>query len=136
MERSSTKRPVVEQCWALLGHRRGPLWYARRQRATRGTIASVEFDAAWVLAREEVRGDVVGFYHTHPTGSPNVSRRDVNTMRAWVESFGKPLLCIIESGSQLTAYRFGNDRSCGRPLTACELFPRGIVIAFDNSRPE
>ena len=123
---------TVERCWVLLGRRQGPFWYARRQRPTSGDIASVEFDAAWVLDREESKGDVIGFYHTHPQGSPKLSRRDVKTMRSWIESFGKPLLCVLESGPQLTAYQFDNNRSRGRPLSACELFPRGVVIVLDS----
>jgi proteasome lid subunit RPN8/RPN11 len=101
-------------------------------RPTRGKPASVEFDAAWALAREESKGDVVGFYHTHPGGSPSPSRRDLKTMRAWSGSFGKPLLCLIESDGQLRAYRFDNDESDGVEITACELLPRGIVVAFDD----
>jgi proteasome lid subunit RPN8/RPN11 len=65
-------------------------------------------DAAGVLAREESKGDVVGFYHTHPAGPPEPSQRDVRTMRAWVSSFGKPLLCLIESDGELAAYRFSD----------------------------
>lgn len=136
MERSSAKKPIVERCWVLLGRRQAPFWYARRQRPTLGDIARVEFDPAWVLNREETKGDVVGFYHTHPKGSPKVSRRDVKTMRGWVECFGKPLLCVIESGAQLTVYRFDNDHPRGQPLSACELFPRGVVIAFDERDSE
>jgi proteasome lid subunit RPN8/RPN11 len=37
-------------------------------RPTVGKPESVEFDAAWVLSREEAKQDIVGFYHTHPTG--------------------------------------------------------------------
>lgn len=131
MGRSSAKRSVVERCWVLLGRRQGSFWYARRQRPTSGQLAGVEFDPTWVLNREETKGDVIGFYHTHPNGSPNLSRRDVKTMRAWVKSFGRPLLCIIESSNQLTAFCFDNDHSRGRSLTACELFPRGVVIAAE-----
>jgi len=101
-------------------------------RPARGSPASVEFDAAWVLGREESRGDVVGFYHTHPCGQPGPSQRDLRTMRAWAGSFGKPLLCLIESDAALAAYQFDNDQSGGVKLTACELLPRGLVIAFDD----
>jgi proteasome lid subunit RPN8/RPN11 len=100
-------------------------------RRTRGQPTSVEFDAAWVLEREESKGDVVGFYHTHPSGSPEPSQRDLRTMRAWTASFGKPLLCLIESDGIMTAYRFDNDESDG-VLIASELLPRGVVIASDD----
>ncbi len=136
MGRPSTTRSVVERCWVLLGRHQGLFWYARRQRPTSGHVASVEFDATWVLGREEAKGDVIGFYHTHPNGSPNVSRRDVKTMLAWVESFGRPLLCVIESGEQVTAYRFDSNGFRGQRLAACELFSRGVVIAFDESDTE
>jgi proteasome lid subunit RPN8/RPN11 len=98
----------------------------------RGEPASVAFDAQWVLGREETKGDVIGFYHTHPCGSPGPSQRDLKTMRAWCGSFGKPLLCLIESDGELAAYRFENDESDGVKITACELLPRGIVVAFDG----
>lgn len=101
-------------------------------RPTRGEVASVAFDATWVLGREEVRADVVGFYHTHPSGPPEPSDRDVKTMRAWASSFGKSLLCLLESEGQLAAYRFGNGQSDGLRLEHCELLPRGIVLVFDQ----
>jgi proteasome lid subunit RPN8/RPN11 len=101
-------------------------------RPTRGEPASVGFDADWALAREESKGDVVGFYHTHPSSSPEPSQRDLKTMRAWAGSFGKPLLCLIESDGQLAAYRFDDDQSDGVKITACELLPRGNVVAFDD----
>jgi proteasome lid subunit RPN8/RPN11 len=99
-------------------------------RPTRGKPTSVEFDADWVLGREESKGDVIGFYHTHPGGPPAPSQRDLKTMRAWSACFGKPLLCLIESDGKLAAYRFDNDQSNGVCI-ACELLPRGIVVAFD-----
>lgn len=132
MAHSSPRSVAVEYCWTLVGRRQGRFWYARRERAILGQVDSVEFDAAWVLQREESKGDIVGFYHTHPGGPPCPSRRDVSTMRAWVGSFGKPLLCLIESEGQLAAYRFDDDESSGKALTGCELFPRGIVVAFDS----
>lgn len=127
MARAST---FVERCWTLVGSRRAPLWYARRRRPVRGRPHQVTFDGPWVLAREEQRSDVVGFYHTHPPGVLRPSRRDVLTMRAWVGSFGKPLLCLIESAGQLAAWRFDRHDSSGTPV-GVERFPRGVVVAID-----
>lgn len=129
----SAKKAVAERCWTLVGRRQGPFWYARRRRPTKGDPASVEFDAAWVLEREERKGDVVGFYHTHPHGPAALSRRDVRTMRAWAGAFGKPLLCLIECRGVVYGFRFDNDRSSGERLTACELIHPGTVMAFDDS---
>ena len=134
MANPSTKRLTVERCWTLVGSRQGRFWYGRRMRPTRGDPASVSFDAAWVNAREETKGDVVGFYHTHPSGMPNPSERDHRTMRAWVGSFGKPLLCLIEADGTVAAYQYASDDSNGVVLTACELLPRGIVVAYDDGR--
>lgn len=53
-------------------------------------------------------------------------------MQAWVGSFGKPLLCLIESNNEVAAYRFSDDASDGQRIRDCELLPRGIVIAFDD----
>lgn len=132
---STTKLLTVEQCWTLVGHRRGELWLARRMRKTSGKPASVEFDAAWTLAREESRGDVVGFYHTHPAGISEPSRRDDRTMHAWVGSFGRPLLCVIEAENIARAFRYDDDASPAIALVTCELFPRGWVVVVDRQAP-
>jgi len=122
---------VVERCWILLGRRQGAFWHARRRRPTSGEPATVAFDGRWLLEREEQHADVVGFYHTHPSGLPRPSQRDLRTMQAWVSSFGKPLLCLIESDGQLAAYRFDDDRSRGTLLPACERIPPSLVVAYD-----
>ncbi len=132
MANPSQSKLIVERCWTLIGRRQENFWYARRMRPTRGQPASVRFDAAWALRREETKGDVVGFYHTHPSGRPDPSMRDLKTMRAWAGSFGKPLLCLIESDGQVAAYRFDDDDSEGTLITACQRMPRGIVLAFDE----
>jgi proteasome lid subunit RPN8/RPN11 len=128
---SAAVTPVVEQCWTLLGRRRGRVWFCRRVRHVHGERTSVCFDGAGVLRREETHGDVVGFLHTHPDGPAIPSRRDVRTMRAWCGSFGKPLLCLIVDPAGLRGYVFDGDTSDGRPLEIVETFPRGVVIGVE-----
>jgi proteasome lid subunit RPN8/RPN11 len=132
LARSSTATPVVEQCWALVGRRQGRVWHLRRVGEWAGARTRVTFDGPWVLRREEKRGDVLGFFHTHPDGPRGPSPRDVRTMRAWVSCFGKPLLCVIASPRGLRAYVFADDRSTGVPLELVELFPRGVVIGVES----
>lgn len=124
-----------EESWVLVGHRRGPVWLARKMRHRTGEPASVGFDAAWVLAREEQYRDVVGFLHTHPPGLLRPSGRDVRTMRAWCGAFGKPLLCLIASGDRFAGWRFDDDESEGVRIAALEQFSRGAVVAVDGSGP-
>lgn len=128
---SASLKAVVEECWTLLGQHRGRVWFCRRAQHSRGERASVRFDGAWVLEREEKHGDVLGFLHTHPDGPASTSLRDVRTMRAWCASFGKPLLCLIASPSGVRGYRFDDDESAGHKLRLVELFPRGVVIGVD-----
>ena len=120
----------VEQCWTLLGQHRGWIWHCRSVRQSSGERASVRFDGAWVLEREEMHADVVGFLHTHPDGQSSPSQRDVRTMRAWCAAFGKPLLCLIASPQGVHGYCF-DDESTGERLELVEMFPRGIVIGVD-----
>ena len=123
---------VVEQCWTLLGRRRGRVWCCRRVRRASGERVSVRFDGAWALRREETHGDVVGFLHTHPDGPTSPSGRDVRTMRAWCGAFGKPLLCLIASPEPgVRGFRFDDDESSGCELEVVELFLRGVVIGVD-----
>jgi proteasome lid subunit RPN8/RPN11 len=124
-------RPVVEQCWTLLGERRGRIWHCRRVRHSRGAPANVRFDGSWVLRREEEHGDVVGFLHTHPNGPTSPSGRDVRTMRAWCGAFGKPLLCLIATPERVRGYRFDDDKTQGEELELVEMFARGVVIGVD-----
>ena len=128
---SASVRPVVEQCWTLVGQRRGRIWYGRRVRQSPGEVASVRFDGLWVLKREEQRHDVLGFFHTHPDGMPAPSRRDIRTMRAWCGAFGKPLLCLISSPEGLKGYRFDDDESASVELDLVQLFPRGVTIGVE-----
>ena len=120
-----------EICYVLVGHRRRGIWYGRLRRRQMGSPASVEFDWAWVMEREESYGDVAGFFHTHPAGLATPSQRDLRTMRAWVSCFGKPLLCLIESGDRLSAYLFATDEDGGQPVAQVERFPRNVIVAVE-----
>jgi hypothetical protein len=123
---------ACEECWLLVGQRRGRIWYARRIARSVGQPASVAFHGPDALAREERRGDLVGFYHTHPGFSARPSRRDLDTTRAWVGALGKPLLCLIEGSDGLAGWRFDSDQSSGLALSAVQNFPRGVVIAVED----
>jgi proteasome lid subunit RPN8/RPN11 len=98
-----------------------------------GDPASVQFDWAWVLDREERRGDILGFFHTHPPEGSQPSQRDVRTMRAWVSCLGKPLLCLISSEDTLNGYLFTDDEDRGQPVGEVELFPRKVIVAVAGS---
>lgn len=128
---SAALGPVVEQCWTLVGQRRGRVWLCRRLRHVSGERTSVRFDGAWVLAREEKHGDVVGFWHTHPDGPAAPSQRDVRTMRAWCSAFGKPLLCLISCRGAVHGFRFDEQGLTGQALDLVEAFRRGVVIGVE-----
>ena len=136
MELSSTTQTVVEHCWVLIGRQTGALWHARRDQFVTGEPASVEFDAQWVLSREEQYGDVVGFYHTHPGGRPTPSERDRQTMQAWVGAFGKSLLCLIESSGDVAAYRYDDAAATATPLAACLRGAGETVLVYDPKSQE
>jgi proteasome lid subunit RPN8/RPN11 len=125
------RKTPIEEYWTLVGLRRGRVWFARRIDRQSGERVRVAFDGRRVLEREERRGDVLGFFHTHPDGPPTPSRRDVRTMRAWSSAFGKPLVCVIASPEGTAGYRFDDDECDGVPLKVVEVFSRGVVIGVD-----
>jgi hypothetical protein len=119
----------VEECWVLTGQRRGGVWMLRRRRYSVGEATTVAFDAPWVLSREETHGDVLGFLHTHPTGSPTPSRRDLRTMRAWTGAFGKPLLCLIAAHRGMAGYVFDREDQC--EIARIVQFDRGVTVVVE-----
>jgi len=73
---------------------------------TQGLAGSVEFDYEDVYMREDNYNDVVGFYHTHPSGLNQMSPTDVQTMTQWVSCLGKSLICLIETDEQINGWMF------------------------------
>ena len=127
---------MIEQSRVLTGRRQDSEWRLRLRRPTSGGRAWVEVDWAWALEREEVRGDVLGFYHTHP-GMPAVpSERDLRTMQVWVACFGKPLLCVIEGKGGLAAYLFESDEDQGRPLPCASRRGGWLVVWMEEPADE
>ena len=59
-------------------------------------------------------------------------RRAQRTIRAWVSCFGKPLLCVIESGEALNGYLYESDEGTGRPLDEVQRFPRKAIVGVDE----
>lgn len=94
-----------EICYILIGKRIGRFWFGRLVKKVIGSPGSVEFDWEWVLKREEEKGDVIGFWHSHPSGEIELSFRDSHTTIAWETCFYKPLLCVIQVARQWRCYR-------------------------------
>lgn len=108
---------AVEHSWIITGSHLSRLWCGVRQRRQTGTTSQVHFDADWVQRRHLERGDVLGWYHTHPAGcEAYVSDRDLATMRAWVGCLGKPLICLIKGSQGIRGWVFENDESNGTPM--------------------
>ena len=134
-----------EQSWIIVGIRRGRLWIGRRIEMWIGNQSSVAFDWRLVLSREEQRGDVLGWYHTHPVWGATPSKADTDTMWAWTDCLGKDLLCVIEGRhnglTETLAWRFSprpNQSDVGRcGREDCDLiqdFYRfgNVVVGYDN----
>jgi hypothetical protein len=132
---ASPKEPrsgVNEEAGILVGRRKGGIWLGRLCRWGQGGASSVEFDWSWVLEREERRGDVIGFWHTHPFGMTGPSHRDARTMQGWVDCLGKPLLCLIEVPGKIAAYLYGTDEGASRPLAEAQRFERWRVVIVER----
>jgi hypothetical protein len=127
---------MIERSRVLTGRWQDGAWRLRLRRPTAGGRAWVEVDWAWALEREEARGDVVGFYHTHPGMAAVPSARDVVTMRAWVSCFGKPLLCAIEGKGGLRTYLFISDEDDGRLLPRCERRGGWLEVGMEGPADE
>lgn len=119
-----------EQCWVLLGRMKDDLWWGEKVQPFEGSPASVAFDPDFVTKRDDQYHDVVGFIHTHPTFTAHYSMRDDRTMRAWVLSLGKPLVCCIIGTDGLRAWWYLNDEDEPFELQAQALHIYNIVFGL------
>jgi len=76
---------------------------------TQENPVAVEFDYDRVFKREDKYHDVVGFYHTHPSGLNRMSQIDIETMNQWVRCLGKSLICVIETEEKINGWLFSKD---------------------------
>ncbi len=79
---------------------------------TEGYPATVGFNPRDVFKYEDSLWpgtNVIGFYHTHPNMPNYPSQLDYDTMGAWVNCLGRPLLCAIEGNNGLAMHWFIDD---------------------------
>lgn len=108
------RHPADEQCWLLLGNQN--FWTAQYCRGKRvgihRTTGLVSFDWQAVYDRQDTQGDVAGFFHTHPyRAGVHPSAQDIETMYAWANALGKPLVCVIHDGRWKAAWLFEPGRT-------------------------
>ena len=121
-----------ERCWTLVGTCESGVWHAAKRRRISGKLASVVVDWEWTLKREERRGDVIGFAHTHPSGTGMMpSERDIRTLRAWRIALGKPLLMLIEDGASIAGYVLHNDDGELKPVASITRDVQGALIIHE-----
>lgn len=98
-----------ERYLGLIGCCVGKFWVGIGYWSSKGSPVHVAFDPKVVMDREEKEGDIVGFFHTHPGMSSRPSNLDYRTMGAWVNSFGKPLVAVIEGRNGVEGHWFVDD---------------------------
>lgn len=92
-----------EKCWFLYGIQIGRFVIGFLKYDSQGEECFVEFDWKKGLAKF-----LIGWFHTHPTGvSLSPSSDDQKTMRSWVRTLEKPLVCgIMHENKKLKCYLF------------------------------
>ncbi|MBX9668702.1 MAG: Mov34/MPN/PAD-1 family protein [Candidatus Obscuribacterales bacterium] len=117
--------------YILLGEKINGIWHAKMTWRRTGSPVSVDFDWQKVMDREETRGDVVGFFHTHPKGLNSPSARDKKTMNAWSTCFGKPLLCLIDDGHGTYGWIYNAQDETVSTVNKTAIFRRKVVVAVE-----
>ena len=133
----SKTNKTQEECWVIVGKKTARRWRGRRTRYSIGDPSTVKFNPKWVEQREDARGDVLGFIHTHPNTPAYPSDTDYATMRAWCLDTGRPMLCLIQGTDGLRGWWF-LDHSLDKHPVECEVknfgpFYRGKLAEHDKA---
>lgn len=97
------RRPQIEACGLFLGRMdTDGNWLAEQAQPLQNTAASpvyFEFDPAELLQMElAYPGQIVGVYHSHPTGFPRASETDCQNMQRVNQEQQIPWVWLIISG--------------------------------------
>ena len=131
IDRIEPKDPTLEQSWAILGKRNSATLVGTLVDQFVGTPTQVEVFYEDLLAREEAKGDIAGFYHTHPTFKATPSDLDDKTMVSWVISLGKPLISVIQGTDGVFAQVYFTN---GGKVVAEGPYPVSLIKS-DSSTP-
>jgi hypothetical protein len=98
-----------EQCWIIYGIKLGAYYFGLLKYESEGEVCSVEFN--W---KKGMNRFLLGWFHTHPSHIDLLpSEEDSKTMRSWVRSLEKPLLCGIRHGLIYNVFEF---KRWGQPI--------------------
>lgn len=120
----------VERSWILWGSICLNKLIVYPLRKTEGDSVSVPFNWEWVLETEEKTSKIQGWLHTHPKMSAYPSSRDIDTMGAWVNCFGKPLLCMISGEDGLRSFIFYDDSGSFKETKLILSYDKYFIISW------
>jgi hypothetical protein len=103
-------------------------WFAEKRDLSyfkEGTPSNVWFDDKVddLIAR---RDELIGFFHTHPSGMYQYSMTDFNTMQVWCDMLGKDLLCLIGC-PEIHGWWFSKQDECFY-LGHAEILANGCIV--------
>lgn len=130
----AVKEGFKEECWFLFGIKIRNFYVGYLKYHSKGGMGSVSFE--W---EDALKGKLIGFYHTHPCGDPYPSSTDDGTMKTWVKSEGKPMLCGIKSRGKQACFlyrRSTTDRSVFIAEKMKALLVGSLLISCRASKPE
>jgi proteasome lid subunit RPN8/RPN11 len=125
-------RNTIEACGALLGtiDAQGN-WLVDTAHPLRNTFSSpvyFEFDPEDLLAIDlHYPGQMIGVYHSHPTGFPTASQTDRDNMRRVNLEQQIPWIWLIISGPFVPSQAHSSNKQATRnPMIAYHHYPEGL----------
>ena len=131
-----TLNPVVEQCWILVGARRGRIWLAQCINHRRGEPSSVRDrrpERPGSRGTERRRPRVLPYAPERTAPAQHPRRPDHASLVLGLRQ--APPVCDPQSQRELASFRFDVDASRGIPLAEVQLFPRGAIRWSGRSCP-